>query len=98
MLEAGGIAEVETLVGRGLDPGLPAMRTIGLREIAAWRAGELSRDEAIAAATMATRRYAKRQYTWFNNQPPERWERISEQVDNDLINQLVIKLRHRLLT
>jgi tRNA dimethylallyltransferase len=98
MLEGGAIEEVEALVGRGLDPGLPAMRTIGLREIAGWRAGQLSRDEAIAAATMATRRYAKRQYTWFNNQPPDSWERTDKQVDNDLIEELVIKLRNTLLT
>jgi tRNA dimethylallyltransferase len=98
MLDGGAIDEVEALVARGLDPGLPAMRTIGLREIAAWRAGEMTRDAAIAAATMATRRYAKRQYTWFNHQPPESWERVEEQVDNDLIGSLVIKLRNMVLT
>ncbi len=98
MLDDGAVEEVEALVARGIDAGLPAMRTIGLREIAAWRAGEIGREEAIAAATMATRRYAKRQYTWFNHQPPENWERIPEQVDNDIIDDLVIKLRNSLLT
>ena len=98
MLDGGAIDEVEALVARGLDPGLPAMRTIGLREIAAWRAGAMTREDAIAAAAMATRRYAKRQYTWFNHQPPDSWQRVVEQVDDDVIRYLVIKLRNILLT
>ena len=80
----GAVDEVNALIARRLDPGLPAMRTIGVREIAAWRDGRTSLEEAKNAAVTATRRYAKRQYTWFNNQPPENWRRITAQVDDEL--------------
>lgn len=68
MFDGGAIAEVETLLARGLDPNLPVMRAIGVREIAAYLAGELTREAAIAAGQQATRNYAKRQYTWLRHQ------------------------------
>jgi tRNA dimethylallyltransferase len=43
--------------------------------------GELSREEAIAAGQQATRRYAKRQYTWFAHQPPPQWPRFTLPLD-----------------
>jgi tRNA dimethylallyltransferase len=64
-----------------LDPSLPAMRAIGVPEIAAYLCGELTRGDAIAAGQLATRRYAKRQYTWFANQPPADWPRFTEPLD-----------------
>ncbi len=78
MVAEGAIAEVDALVKRGLDPKLPVMRTIGVAEIAGWLAGAMSRDEAIAAGRQATRRYAKRQYTWFAHQPPPDWPRLAD--------------------
>lgn len=75
MLDGGAIEEVEALLARGLDPALPVMRAIGVPEIAALLRGEISREEAIAAGATATRQYAKRQYTWFRNQPPADWPR-----------------------
>jgi tRNA dimethylallyltransferase len=98
MIETGAIGEVEALLARGLDPGLPAMRTIGVREIAAWRDGQSTLEEAELAAIAATRRYAKRQYTWFNHQPPDSWERVNEQVDDKLMPNIVTELRTLLLT
>lgn len=81
MLDQGALAEVEALVERGLDPHLPVMRAIGVREIAAWQKGELSREEAIAAGQQATRNYAKRQFTWFGRQFPQDW--IGGVTDSD---------------
>jgi tRNA dimethylallyltransferase len=78
MIEQGAIQEVKELIARKLDPDLPVMRAIGVREIAAHLAGEASHDEAIAAGQQATRRYAKRQYTWFAHQPPAEWPRFRE--------------------
>jgi len=77
MLERGAIAEVETLLARNLDPDLPVMRAIGVREIAAYLSGECSLVEAESAASQATRNYAKRQYTWFRRQPPDDWLKIA---------------------
>ena len=81
MLGQDGIEEVRRLLARGLDPALPVMRAIGVPEMAAFLRGELSRDEALAAGRTATRRYAKRQYTWFSRQPPADWPRLREPLD-----------------
>ena len=98
MLEQGAIAEVDALVARALDPALPVMRAIGVREIAAWRAGEIDRSIMITAAATATRQYAKRQYTWFSHQPPIDWERATLELDGIKIDELAIKLHYMSLT
>lgn len=82
MLEQGAIAEVERLLARHLDPALPVMRAIGVPELAALLAGEITAAEAETRGAQATRNYAKRQYTWFRNQPPPEWQRI-ESLDYD---------------
>ena len=73
MVDKGALEEVEALMARDLDPDLPVMRAIGVRELGALVRGEVAREQAIAAGQIATRRYAKRQYTWFANQPPPFW-------------------------
>ena len=81
MVELGAIEEVKALLARDLNPALPVMRAIGVREIAACRRGEVTREAAIAAGQQATRRYATRQYTWFAHQPPSDWPRFAEVPD-----------------
>ena len=81
MIDHGAVSEVEVLLARKLNPNLPVMRAIGLREISAYLAGQSSLDEAVAAGQQATRRYAKRQYTWFAHQPPAEWPRFQEALD-----------------
>jgi tRNA dimethylallyltransferase len=68
MIEAGALAEVRTLAARGLDPTLPAMKAHGVPWLMRHLAGEISLEDVIAGAVMDTRRYAKRQLTWFRNQ------------------------------
>ena len=81
MFDEGAVEEVKALLARTLNPNLPVMRAIGVRQIAAYFAGERSRDDAIAAGQQATRRYAKRQYTWFAHQPPAHWPRFGEPLE-----------------
>jgi tRNA dimethylallyltransferase len=83
MIENGAIEEVDALLKRDLDPKLPVMRAIGVREIAAFLNGEISREQAIALGQQATRQYAKRQYTWFAHQPPPEWPRFTEPLEGD---------------
>lgn len=85
MVDQGAVAEVEALLARGLDPDLPVMRAIGVREIAAYLRGEATLDEAVSAAQQATRHYAKRQYTWFTHQPPPNWPRFREALDVEVL-------------
>jgi tRNA dimethylallyltransferase len=68
MLEAGAIEEVRKLAARKLDPSLPAMKAHGVPWLIRHLDGELDREGAAAGAIMDTRRYAKRQLTWFRNQ------------------------------
>jgi tRNA dimethylallyltransferase len=82
MIEHGAVAEVEGLLKRNLDPSLPVMRAIGVREISAYLRNEVTLAEAVAAGQQATRRYAKRQYTWFAHQPPAGWPRFSDLIDS----------------
>ncbi len=63
-----GIAEVRALLLRDVDLQAPVMKALGVPEIAAFLAGEMSREEALAALQQNTRRFAKRQMTWFRNQ------------------------------
>jgi tRNA dimethylallyltransferase len=75
MFETGAIEEVRALKARNLDPALPAMKAVGVREIIDELEGRSSRAEALAQAQQETRRYAKRQLTWLRNQTPD-WPRI----------------------
>ena len=68
MFEAGALAEAKALAARRLDPSLPAMKAVGLPELLSHLRGDIPLDAAIAAAQRATRRYAKRQMTWFRHQ------------------------------
>lgn len=82
MVADGAMAEVAALVAReDVPPDAPVRRAIGLPELAAASLGTITLEEAIARASLATRQYAKRQYTWFRNQPPDAWPRTAE-IDN----------------
>ena len=83
MVQGGAIEEVQTLLDRGLDLQLPVMRAIGVPEIGAFIRGDLTEAQAIDAGKQATRRYAKRQYTWFSRQPPADWPRFLEPLEGD---------------
>lgn len=76
MMAQGAVEEAVALAARGLESRLPAMKAVGLRELAAYARGETSRGQALSAAQAATRQYAKRQTTWFRNQTPD-WPRVS---------------------
>jgi len=76
MVEQGALDEVRAMEARGLDPSLPALKAVGYREFAAHLRGETSLEQALEAARQETRRYAKRQLTWFRNQTPD-WERVA---------------------
>ena len=77
MMERGALDEVRALLDLGLDPALPVMRALGVRELAAHLAGACDLETAVAEAQTATRRYAKRQITWLRTQTPQ------DQAPND---------------
>lgn len=84
MLREGALDEVRALLALGLDPALPAMKAVGVRELAAHLSGRSVLDEATAAAQQATRNFAKRQLTWFRNKMRS-WEWLcAQQTERNL--------------
>ena len=93
MIDEGAVGEVEALLARKLNPNLPVMRAIGVRELSAYLMGQATLDEAVAAGQQATRRYAKRQYTWFAHQPPADWLRFKEALDVERLGEALALLQ-----
>ncbi len=73
MIEEGLLKEVEGLMNRGYSPSLKPMQSIGYRHVASFLEGQLNWDETIDEMKKDTRRYAKRQLTWFNSDPGIEW-------------------------
>jgi tRNA dimethylallyltransferase len=88
MLKTGALEEARALAARKLDSCLPVMKAHGVPWLIRHLNGEISLDEAAAGAVMDTRRYAKRQLTWFRNQMKDwPWE-APESAQNALEKQL----------
>ena len=73
MVEAGWVEEVESLSAAGIADDAPAFQAIGYRQIRRFLHGEQSLDAALEETARATRRFAKRQETWFRREPLVRW-------------------------
>jgi tRNA dimethylallyltransferase len=97
MMTAGALAEAATLVARHLDPGLPALKALGVPELARHLAGEIPLAEAVLLAQQATRRYAKRQLTWFRHQLPDATF-IEAKFSESLLPKIFSNIRQFLLT
>jgi tRNA dimethylallyltransferase len=75
MFSSGLVEEVRGLLADGLAEGRTAARAIGYREVAAYLRGEMGVDEAREATQAATRRFARRQDSWFRKDPRVVWVR-----------------------
>ncbi len=89
MFEAGFVEEVERLLAEGLAEGRTAGRAIGYREVAAYLAGVLSLEEARERTVTATRRFARRQDSWFRKDPRVAWIRYD---DPELVDHALSKI------
>lgn len=97
MMEHGAPDEVQALLDLKLDPALPAMKALGVPELAGWLGGAWDRATAIARASQSTRNYAKRQMTWFRNQL-DAPEVVSAQFSESLTHGIFKIIRQFLLT
>ncbi len=79
MLASGALDEVRQLAARHLDPSLPAMKAHGVPWLIRHFAGEITFAEAAEGAKRDTRRYTKRQATWFRHQLPD-WEWLTPEA------------------
>ena len=90
MLADGLVEEVEGLLRRGWGPDLPAMRAVGYRQLARALGGDIDLAEAVRLITRDTRRYAKRQMTWFGAEPEIRWIDLEpDAVLDDTMNRVM---------
>jgi len=91
MMEHGALDEVTALMDLKLDPTLPAMKALGVPDLIAYLNQEISLEEAVLAAKQATRRYAKRQMTWFRNQIVQD-HRVIAQYSERLLPEIFAKI------
>lgn len=90
MISSGLIDEVKNLLASGYDKNLNSLNTVGYKEIISYLDGEINLDRAVELIKRNTRRYAKRQLTWFRNNPQVKWYPISsinelENIANKII-------------
>ncbi|NWH08375.1 MAG: tRNA (adenosine(37)-N6)-dimethylallyltransferase MiaA [Alphaproteobacteria bacterium] len=88
MMAHGALDEARRIAAMALDPSLPASRALGLGYLIRHLAGELSLDAAVFEAKRDTRRYAKRQMTWFRHQMPD-WHAVAAQGGQGLESALL---------
>lgn len=85
MVEEGLLDEVKDLLARNIDPACTAMQSIGYKEFYGYLTGEMSIDEAIETLKQSSRRYAKRQLTWFRRNKSIHWLK-PETAEEDAIS------------
>ena len=92
MFEGGAIDEARAVLARtDIMATAPVRLAIGVPEIGAMLAGTSTPQQALAAAQLATRQYAKRQFTWFRNQPPAMWHRTNATETCALLHDFVTR-------
>lgn len=94
MFQAGLIKEVKQLIQLGFGRGLNALNTVGYKEVFAWLAHEISETEMVELIKRNTRRYAKRQMTWFNSDERIHWFDAGDSLRLDEICHIVKQLLH----
>lgn len=78
MIEGGLVTETEALLSKGYSPDLKPMKSLGYRHVVEFLKGSCEKDEAIRQLQTDTRRYAKRQLTWFKADPEMVWTRTED--------------------
>lgn len=92
MVEKGLIGEVKRLSEMGYDRSINAMQTVGYQEVFAFLEGKIDLDEAVRLIKRNSRRYAKRQLTWFKKDERVQWFRIEGSESIDEIGEHIIDI------
>jgi tRNA dimethylallyltransferase len=101
MMEEGALDEVRALLALNLDPELPAMKALGVRELARHLRGEWPLDDALTATRQATHRYVKRQMTWLRNQKEQNFiavNAIEMELNAKIMDEIFPLIQNKLLT
>lgn len=95
MMEAGLLAETDSLLAAGYAPALPALSALGYRQLIQFRQGRGSLGEAVAAIKTSTHRYVRHQYTWFRRMEGIEWHDTTTTGLADLAGTVHAKLAAR---
>ena len=89
MLEQGLVAEVQNLLQQGTPPTAQALQSIGYKQVVEYLQGQLPYDTCIDNIKQMTRRFAKRQITWFKRMEYINWLEITDQTELQLVAELI---------
>ena len=89
MIENGLIEEVNHLLNKGLDENNQSMKAIGYRQILYYLKGNINKEEAVELIKRDSRRYAKRQYTWFKRYGFAKWLDREKMTPDDIVNYIM---------
>ena len=81
MVEQGLLEELQTLLAQGIAHNATSMQAIGYKELMGYLRGECTLQEAVELLKQASRRYAKRQRTWFRRNPEVNWLMLEDEPD-----------------
>jgi tRNA dimethylallyltransferase len=96
MISSGLLSEVERLEGMGYDDSLNALNTVGYAEAFSYRRGKISYNEFVRLFKQNSRRYAKRQLTWFRRDARIDWIAMSDQrTTASVVGEIVGKFQGR---
>lgn len=84
-LARGLMEEVRRLLARGYPPDLPAFQALGYKEVITYLQGVVDHDEMVRALKRNTRRYAKRQWTWFRREEGVTWFNVTELETTEVV-------------
>lgn len=90
-IRRGLVDEVRGILARGYDPSLPALQALGYKEVIAHLRGEVPFEEMVRVLKRNTRRYAKRQWTWFRREEGVRWFNLTH-ADPAAVEEEVVRL------
>ena len=93
MMKNGLLDETKSLYKKYGNKNYKSLQAIGYKELFSYYKGDITLDEAIELVKKKSRNYAKRQYTWFNNQFDVRWFDVNLENFDDTISKVVEYLR-----
>jgi len=91
MIKSGLVEEAKEIIANGFDKKLNSLNTVGYKEIISYLEGEISLDRAIELIKRNTRRFAKRQMTWFRRDKRIRWYDVSDVADLNKVSAKIVK-------
>lgn len=92
-IESGLVEEVRGLLEKGYSPDLPAMKGLGYKQVAGYLRGEYDLRTAIDLLKRDTRRFAKRQFTWFRAEPGIQWIDVEGRSTSQVADEIIACLK-----